>query len=59
VKRRATGYESVDEMQADLDVYIETYNRNRPRDGGADAVSGAQEGDPEAPGAGRSQPKRR
>ena len=23
-------YESVDEMQADLDAYIETYNRNRP-----------------------------
>ena len=33
VKGRTTWYESVDEMQADLDAYIETYNRNRPHRG--------------------------
>ena len=26
-------YGAVDEMQADLDTYIETYNRNRPHRG--------------------------
>ena len=30
VKRRTTQYESVEEMQADLDAYPETYHRNRP-----------------------------
>ena len=30
VKRRTAWYESVSEMQKDLDAYIETYNRNRP-----------------------------
>ena len=33
VKGRTTWYESVGEMQADLDAYIETYNRNRPHRG--------------------------
>lgn len=33
VKGRTTWYESVDEMQADLDAYLETYNRNRPHRG--------------------------
>ena len=33
VKRRTTWYESVEEMQADLDAYLETYNRNRPHRG--------------------------
>ena len=33
VKGRTTWYESVDEMQADLDAYIETSNRNRPHRG--------------------------
>ncbi|WP_419939376.1 hypothetical protein [Candidatus Palauibacter sp.] len=30
---RANWYESVSEMQEDLDAYIETYNRNRPHRG--------------------------
>ena len=30
MKGRTTWYESVSEMQEDLDAYIETYNRNRP-----------------------------
>ena len=33
VKGRTTWYESVDEMQADLDAYLETYNRSRPHRG--------------------------
>ncbi len=33
VKGRTTWYESVDEMQTDLDAYLETYNRNRPHRG--------------------------
>ena len=33
VKGRTTWYESVEEMQADLDAYLETYNRNRPHRG--------------------------
>ena len=33
VKGRTTWYESVSEMQEDLDAYIETYNRNRPHRG--------------------------
>ena len=33
VKGRTTWYESVDEMQADLDVYIKMYHRNRPQRG--------------------------
>ena len=51
VKGRTTWYESVSEMQEDLDAYIETYkpqpSLRRPRPGGADAVSGLQEGDPQ------------
>ena len=30
VKGRTTWHESVDEMQTDLDAYLETYNRHRP-----------------------------
>ena len=30
VKGPTTWYESVEEMQTDLDAYLETYNRNRP-----------------------------
>ena len=30
MKGRTTWYESVNEMQADLDAHLETYNRNRP-----------------------------
>ena len=52
VKGRTTWYQSVDEMQADLDAYIETYNRSRPHRGrgmeGRTPVPGVQEGDPEA-----------
>ncbi len=52
VKGRATWYESVKQIQKDLDAYIETYNRNRPhrgpRLGGANAVSGLHERDPRA-----------
>ena len=33
MKGRTTWYESVGEMQEDLDAYIETYNRNRPHRG--------------------------
>ena len=33
MKGRTTWYESVSEMQDDLDAYIETYNRNRPHRG--------------------------
>ncbi len=33
VKGRTTWYESVSEMQKDLDAFIETYNRNRPHRG--------------------------
>ena len=33
MKGRTTWYESVSEMQEDLDAYIETYNRNRPHRG--------------------------
>ena len=33
VKGRTTWYESVSEMQADLDSYLETYNRKRPHRG--------------------------
>ena len=33
VKGRTTRYESVSEMQEDLDAYIESYNRNRPHGG--------------------------
>ena len=33
VKGRTTWYESVEEMQVDLDAYLETYNRNRPHRG--------------------------
>ena len=33
VKGRTTWYESVSEMQEDLDAYIETYNPNRPHHG--------------------------
>ena len=45
-------YESVSEMQEDLDAYMENYNRNRPHRGrgmeGLPPLSGLQEGDPEA-----------
>ncbi|MBT8335468.1 MAG: IS481 family transposase [Gemmatimonadetes bacterium] len=33
VKGRTTWYETVDEMQTDLDIYLETYNRARPHRG--------------------------
>ena len=33
MKGRTTWYESVEEMQTDLDAYLETYNRNRPHRG--------------------------
>ena len=33
VKGRTTWYELVDEMQTDLDAYLETYNRNHPHRG--------------------------
>ena len=33
VKGRTTWYDSVDEMQTDLDAYLETCNRNRPHRG--------------------------
>ena len=33
MKGRTTWYESVSEMQKDLDAFIETYNRNRPHRG--------------------------
>ena len=32
-KGRTTWYESVEEMQTDLDAYLETHNRNRPHRG--------------------------
>ncbi|WP_419167133.1 hypothetical protein [Candidatus Palauibacter sp.] len=45
-------YESVSELQEDLDAYIETYNRDRPHRSrgmeGANALPGLQERDPEA-----------
>ena len=33
VKGRTTWYESLDEMQADLDQYLELYNTKRPHRG--------------------------
>jgi hypothetical protein len=33
VKSRTTWCETVGEMQADLDAYLQTYNRNRPHRG--------------------------
>ena len=33
VKGRTTWYESVEEIQTDLDTYLATYNRNRPHHG--------------------------
>ena len=33
VKARITEYESVEEVQTDLDANLETYNRNRPHRG--------------------------
>jgi transposase InsO family protein len=33
VKRRTTWYESVEEMQTDLDEYLELYNTKRPHRG--------------------------
>jgi len=33
VKGRTTWYESVEEMQADLDAYLELYNTKRPHRG--------------------------
>ena len=33
IKGRTTWYETVDEMQKDLDAYLETYNRRRPHQG--------------------------
>ncbi len=33
IKGRTTWYEAVEEMQKDLDVYLETYNRRRPHRG--------------------------
>ena len=35
VKGRTTWYETVDEMQQDLEAYLETYNRKRPHRGRA------------------------
>ena len=52
MKGRTIWYESVSEMQEDLDAYIETYNRNRPHRGrgmeGRPPYQGVHEGDPEA-----------
>ena len=47
VKGRTTWYETVEEMQQDLEVYLETYNRKRPHRGRA------MEGWPRAPRARR------
>lgn len=62
MKGRTTWYETVDEMQADLDAYIETYNRNRPHRGrgmkGRTPYRVSRRGSG-SPGAGRSQPERR
>ena len=33
MKGRTTWYETVEEMQADLEAYLETYNRRRPHRG--------------------------
>lgn len=33
IKGRTTWYETVEEMQKDLDVYLETYNQRRPHRG--------------------------
>ena len=33
MKGRTTWYESVEEMQTDLDAYLESYNRARPHRG--------------------------
>jgi len=33
VKGRITWYETVEEMQADLDAYLDHYNRERPHQG--------------------------
>ena len=56
VKGRTTWYESVDEMRAHLDAYVETYNRNRPHRG-----RGMERQTPGSGrlGARRSQPRRR
>ena len=35
VKGRTTWYETVEEMQQDLEAYLETYNRKRPHRGRA------------------------
>ncbi len=62
VKGRTTSYESVDEMQADLDAYLETYNRSWPHCGrgmeGRTLYLVFKKGTG-SPGAGRSQPGRR
>ncbi len=46
VKGRTTWYETLEEMQTDLEAYLETYNRKRPHRGrameGSYAVSGLQ-----------------
>ena len=46
IKGRTDWYETVAEMQKDLDAYLETYNTHgpppRPRDGGQDALRGLQ-----------------
>ena len=62
VKGRTTWYESVEEMQTDLDAYLETYNRNRPHCGRGmegEPRTKSSRGGSGSPGAGRSQPGRR
>ena len=46
VKGRTTWYETVEEMQQDLEAYLETYNRKRPHrgHGGPHALSGLKAG---------------
>ena len=51
IKGRTTWYETVAEMQKDLDAYLETYNHQRPHRGrgmkGRNALRGLQGRDPE------------
>lgn len=59
VKGRTTWYESVDEMQTDLDTYLETCNRNRPHHGRSTErkprIRSSRRGSG-SPGAGSTQP---
>ncbi len=50
---RTTWYETIEEMQKDLDAFLETYNRRRPHQGrgmkGTPALRGLQGRDPPEP----------